>query len=152
MVEIRAATADDAELIARQRRQMFEDSGQLEAGTQPALTPNFIEWVRPRLDSGEYLGWVVTEDVRVVGGAGLWLMPFPPHWLDAEPVRAYLLNFYVAPEMRGQGIAGRLLEMTVAAARQRGVKVVTLHASKFGKPIYERYGFAATNEMMLRLE
>jgi hypothetical protein len=28
--------------------------------------------------------------------------------------------------------------------------VVTLHASKFGKPIYEKNGFKQTNEMMLK--
>jgi hypothetical protein len=30
--------------------------------------------------------------------------------------------------------------------------VVSLHASEFGRPLYERNGFEATNEMMLSLE
>ncbi len=142
---------EDAALIAGQRRQMFVDAGVLGEEDSPALTPNFVEWVRPRLLSGEYLGWIAEEEGAVVGGAGVWLMAFPPHWRDVEPVRAYLLNFYVAPGQRGQGIAGRLLDATVNEARRRGVKVVTLHASKFGKPIYERYGFRPTDEMMLSL-
>jgi hypothetical protein len=29
--------------------------------------------------------------------------------------------------------------------------VVTLHASKFGRPVYERFGFNQHNEMVLRL-
>lgn len=152
MVTIRPATKDDATLIADQRRQMFEDAGQLAGGALPELTPNFMAWLVPRLACGEYLGWIVESDGLAMGGAGLWLIPFPPHWMDPEPVRAYLLNFYVAPEMRGQRIAGKLLDLTVAEARRRGVKVVSLHASKFGKPIYERYGFSGTNEMILRLE
>jgi hypothetical protein len=28
-------------------------------------------------------------------------MEFPPHWMDPEPLRAYLLNFYTIPEARG---------------------------------------------------
>jgi len=30
--------------------------------------------------------------------------------------------------------------------------VVSLHASKFGKPLYERNGFAMSNEMLLRFD
>ena len=149
MVAIRLATVDDTPLIADQRRQMFEDSGQLPPGKLPELTPNFIAWLAPRLAAAEYLGWIAEHEGRPIGGAGLWLVPFPPHWMDPEPMRAYLLNFYVAPEMRGQRIAGQLLDLTIAEARRRNVNVVTLQASKFGKPIYERYGFTGTNEMIL---
>jgi GNAT superfamily N-acetyltransferase len=85
----------------------------------------------------------------VVAGAGMWLMDFPPHWMDAEPRRAYLLNFYVESAFRGQGLAYELLKTAVEDARRRGIKVVSLHASKFGKPLYERNGFEPTNEMML---
>jgi GNAT superfamily N-acetyltransferase len=77
-------------------------------------------------------------------------MDFPPHWMDAEPVRAYLLNFYVDPAFRGHGLAYALLKTAVGAARLQGIKVVSLHASRFGRPLYKRNGFEPTNEMILR--
>jgi GNAT superfamily N-acetyltransferase len=77
-------------------------------------------------------------------------MDFPPHWMDAEPVRAYLLNFYVTPAARGRGLAGQMLRMALDEARRRGIGVVSLHASRLGRPIYERNGFEGTNEMILR--
>ena len=52
--------------------------------------------------------------------------------------------------MRGRGFARQLLALAIDEARARGIKVVTLHASKFGKPIYEKFGFALNNEMILR--
>jgi GNAT superfamily N-acetyltransferase len=67
-------------------------------------------------------------------------------------VRAYLLNFYVDPAFRGHGLAHALLKTAVGEARRRGIKVVSLHASRFGRPLYERNGFEATNEMILRVE
>ena len=151
MHTIRMATADDAGLIADQRQQMFIDAGQTQVADIPELRANFIAWVRPRLEDGTYLGWLVEEDGVVIAGAGMWLMDFPPHWMDPEPVRAYLLNFYVEPAFRGRGLAVALLRLTVAEAGRRGIRVVSLHASKFGKPIYERNGFSASNEMMLRI-
>ena len=146
------ATVADGELIARQRRSIFVDAGQAEDETMQAMMENFLTWVRPRLSDGSYVGWIVEEDGRAVAGAGMWLIDFPPHWMDAEPVRAYLLNFYVDPAFRGRGLAYDLLTTAVEDARRRGIKVVSLHASKFGKPLYERNGFEPTNEMILRLD
>ncbi len=131
---------------------MFVDAGQAEDETMQAMMDNFLVWVLPRLSDGSYVGWIVEEDGRAVAGAGMWLIDFPPHWMDAEPVRAYLLNFYVDPEFRGRGLAYELLTTAVEDARRRGIKVVSLHASKFGKPLYERNGFEPTNEMILRLD
>ena len=146
----RLATAGDAALIAQQRKQMFEDAGQAEAPAMKEMAANFIEWVHPRLADGRYLGWITEENGEPIAGAGIWLMDFPPHWMDAQPVRAYLLNFYVKPEHRGRGLAKQLLNATLAETRKRGIQVVSLHASKFGKPIYAKNGFEDTNEMILR--
>ena len=131
---------------------MFVDAGQAEDETMQAMMDNFLVWVRPRLSEGSYVGWIVEEDGRAVAGAGMWLIDFPPRWMDAEPVRAYLLNFYVGPAFRGRGLAYELLVTAVEDARRRGIKVVSLHASKFGKPLYQRNGFEPTNEMILRLD
>ena len=143
------ATKEDSALIAEHRRRMFVDSGQAESAAMDLMVTNFVKWVRPRLADGRYVGWLVQEDEAVVGGAGMWLMDFPPHFLDPEPLRAYLLNFYVAPAARGRGLAETLLKTAVDEARKRGIRVVSLHASRMGRPIYERNGFEGTNEMML---
>ena len=143
------ATKEDSALIAEHRRRMFVDSGQAESAAMDLMVTNFVEWVRPRLADGRYVGWLVQEDEAVVGGAGMWLMDFPPHFLDPVPLRAYLLNFYVAPAARGRGLAETLLKTAVDEARKRGIRVVSLHASRMGRPIYERNGFEGTNEMML---
>ncbi|WP_263375265.1 GNAT family N-acetyltransferase [Granulicella aggregans] len=149
MFEIRLATPGDAQLIGQQRRQMFLDAGQPDDEVMAAMEQAFVPWVRTKIAEDRYIGWLASEDGVVVGGAGLWLMEFPPHFLDPAPVRAYLLNFYTAAEFRGRGLAKTLLARCVEEARVRGCEVVTLHASKFGKPIYEKYGFKQTNEMML---
>jgi ribosomal protein S18 acetylase RimI-like enzyme len=150
MVRTRRATAADAEAIAEQRLRMFSDAGLADDSKMGPMVARFIDWVRTKLEDGSYAGWLTEEDGRPVAGAGLWVMEFPPHWMDEQPRRAYLLNFYVAPEMRGRGLARELLRLAVAEAKARGIKVVSLHASKFGKPLYERNGFEMSNEMLLR--
>ena len=147
--ETRLAIAADAELLGHQRHRMFVDSGQADDAQMQAVVAKFVPWVRRKLEDGSYVGWLVVKDGLPVAGGGMLLMDFPPHWRDAEPLRAYLLNFYVDPEFRGRGLAYGLLKTAVGEARRRGIKVVSLHASKFGKPLYARNGFEPSNEMIL---
>jgi GNAT superfamily N-acetyltransferase len=131
---------------------MFVDSGQTDDDRMARVIEDFEPWVRSRLTAGSYVGWLTSpeaEPEKIVAGAGLLLMDFPPHFLDASPVRGYLLNFYVEPEWRGRGLAYRLLRTAVEETRRRGIGVVSLHASVFGKPLYERNGFKLSNEMLL---
>ncbi|QNI37966.1 GNAT family N-acetyltransferase [Edaphobacter albus] len=151
MFETRVATVEDAELIAEHRRKMFAEMGDSSAEQLQAMKESFVPWVRERLVDGRYLGWIVSNGEKVVAGAGVWFMDFLPHWRDLNPQRAYLTNFYVSAEMRGQGLAHGLVRRAVEAAQTRGIKVVILHASLAGRPIYERNGFKASNEMMLDL-
>jgi ribosomal protein S18 acetylase RimI-like enzyme len=147
----RFASVADAELIAAQRRKMFSDSGQADDANMQTMAAKFVTWVKPRLADGSYVGWLVQDREQVIAGAGMWLVDFPPHFMDAEPIRAYLLNFYVDVAFRGHGLAYTLLKTSIVEAQSRGIKVISLHASKFGKPLYERNGFEPTNEMMLRI-
>ena len=149
MFETRLATAADAELIARQRCRMFVDMGEADDVRMQVMIEKFVPWVRERLASGTYIGWLTMENGLEIAGAGMWLTDNPPNLMDTEPLRAHLLNFYVEPAYRGRGIAYGLLRIAVSEARLRGIKVISLHASRFGRPLYERNGFEATNEMIL---
>lgn len=155
MPTIRRATAADVALITQQRHQMFADNN---FGTEQRLTEmdaRFADWLRSHLADDTYIGLLMEDDGpdsnKVLAGAGIYLLDWPPHYLHVEPVRAYLLNFYTAPEARGRGLANQLLAAAVDECRNRGVRTVVLHASPFGRPIYERFGFIASNEMRLQL-
>ncbi len=148
-IQVRMATEADAALIAQQRRAMFTDSVTPMPTTLRAMQARFEPWVRERLANGSYRGWIAESNGVPVGGAGLWVMEFPPHFLNVEAARGYLLNFYVAPESRGAGLARRLLALCVEEGQRLGLRVLTLHASKFGRPLYEQYGFRGNNEMIL---
>ncbi len=54
-------------------------------------------------------------------------------------------------EYRGQGLATKLTELTIGFLRERNVASIRLHASPFGRRIYERLGFVDTDEMQLDL-
>jgi GNAT superfamily N-acetyltransferase len=152
MTHIRPATIADAETICYQRLRMFVDSGLGSESVMPPIINRFRGWLTPRLANGTYLGWLVEEEKRTIAGIGMWLMDYPPNFRDPAGTRAYVMNMYVAPEMRRQGLARQLVDAAVQEARSREIKVVTLHATKLGRDLYEQYGFKPTTEMMLQQE
>lgn len=152
MESIRPATTEDAVLITQHRAKMFGDNKFATTEQMDAMSLAFEPWVRKRLRDGRYVGLVAEENGEAIASAGVFFADFPPHWMDAEPTRPYLLNFYTAPAARGRGIAKQLLALLIDACRERGAKAITLHASKFGKPLYEKFGFEGTNEMMLKVK
>jgi GNAT superfamily N-acetyltransferase len=151
MPTLRHATVEDTKLITQHRHAMFTANEFATEEQLNAMNANFEPWVRERLADGRYVGLLLEDDGKVMASGGIFFMDFPPHYLHTEPDRPYLLNFYTAEEARGKGYAKRILEACINLARERGYKVITLHASPFGKPIYEKANFAQTNEMMLRL-
>lgn len=64
------ATAADAELIGEQRRRMFVDMGEADDARMRTMIEAFVLWVRERLESGVYVGWLTLEDGRAVAGGG----------------------------------------------------------------------------------
>lgn len=152
MEAIRPATPDDAVLITQHRAKMFGDNKFASSEQMDAMSLAHEPWVRKRLRDGRYVGVIAEENGEAIASAGVFFADFPPHWMDAEPMRPYLLNFYTAPAARGRGIAKQMLQLLIDECRSRGAKAITLHASKFGKPIYEKFGFEGTNEMMLKVK
>jgi len=153
MPTLRLATSDDASLIAVHRHIMFADNNFASEARFAEMDAVFKPWVRTHLTDSSYVGLLLEEEdtKEIVAGAGIFFMEFPPHWMHLEARRAYLLNFYTVPEARGKGYAKVLLKACIDLCRERSVEVVTLHASPFGRPIYEKFGFEASSEMMLRL-
>ena len=150
---IRKATVDDIPIILHHRKAMFTDMGLDDLALIDAMEPPFVAWVSERIANDTYHGWLaVAPDGQVIGGAGLWVYEWIPSPLGPQVTRGYILNVYTEPGFRKQGIARRLVEEILAYCRARGLKIVLLHASEQGRPIYEALGFAQTNEMRIRLE
>jgi GNAT superfamily N-acetyltransferase len=149
---IRRATLDDLDAIVAQRRGMSEE---LRVGDMPALDSSLVrfeQWLRPRMKSGEYLGWLaVSPEGQVVAGVGLWLVEWFPSLRSKYSLRGYILNVYTDLEHRKQGLARRLTQTALDWCRSNGVDIIALHASPYGRPLYESLGFLPTSEMRIIL-
>lgn len=93
-----------------------------------------------RLPAGG-LSFVATDGCRIVGTVRLWNV-------SAGPGRAALLlgPLAVDPELRSQGIGGKLMRHAIAAARMRGHRAILLVGDS---EYYARFGFSAEKTALL---
>jgi GNAT superfamily N-acetyltransferase len=127
---------------------MFAEMGKTSNESLETMSLHFAPWVRRMLAEGKYLGWIVEDEGRPVASTSLFLLEWPPHPLDpTNDHRGYLLNMYVDPAHRRQGVAKNLVQVCLDETRRRGIRIAALHASDAGRPLYEAFRFAPTNEM-----
>lgn len=149
MLTTHRATEDDADLITIHRRAMFADMRDASEAVLEEMGRHFEPWVRRMITEGKYVGWITSDGDRAIASTGFMVLDWAPHFLDPmSQRRGYILNVFVEPEYRGRGIAQMLTKECMAEARLRGIRVVALHASPKGQPVYEKLGFKASNEML----
>ncbi|WP_422039597.1 GNAT family N-acetyltransferase [Roseibium sp.] len=145
--DLRPLTPHDLDLICRQRNDMFR-SMEMSEDLITRMDPAFRAWLRDRLSDGTYFGFVADLDNRPVGGIGLMEIEFPPHPAHPETTRrGRILNLFVEPEARGQGIARQLVQAAESEFRKRGLTYAVLHATDMSRPLYEQDGWRGTAEM-----
>lgn len=150
-IRIRKAGIDDLQRLLRHRRAMFEAMGESSAYLDRTERASF-EYFREALTAGTYQAWVCeTPEGEVIGGGGIAITEWPGFPGEGRGQRATILNMYTEPKSRRRGIARGLMETMIAWCRAEGFGSVSLHASRFGRPLYEALGFEPTNEMRLKL-
>lgn len=154
-LQIRQATITDAPLLAEHRVSMFRDMGSAQPQIEGALRDAAAKEIREAMERDEYVAWLAYpagNSQRIVAGAGVQLRRLLPRpETDGSRVlvgrEGIVLNMYVDREYRRQGVAKRLMETIIAWAPRASIVRLVLHASVEGRPLYERMGFAPTNEM-----
>ena len=148
---IREATSDDIPEILRQRRGMYLDMGYEDSPALAAMLSTCEPYLFQALANGSFRGWLALSGKHLVGGGAVIISAWPSHPYDLECRRATILNVYVYPEFRRQGIARRLMRLMIDWCRQQKFAAVYLHASKDGRHLYQSLGFEPTNEMKLKI-
>lgn len=146
----RAAIGDIPHLVAY-RRAMFESMGFTDARLLTAMSAAMTEYLAWALPSGEYHGWVAVAGEETIASGGMVIHRLPPSPRNMDGREAYIMNIYTVPAWRQHGVARAIMAVILDYVRLLGIPVATLHASNAGRPMYEKVGFQATNEMRLLL-
>jgi ribosomal protein S18 acetylase RimI-like enzyme len=151
--QIRETGPEDLEEILAHRRRMFFDMGYNEESALESMIRHSRPCIRKYLADGSYRGWfAVSPSGQVAAGAGMIITSLVSGPLRPEQTsRPYLLNVYTYPQFRKMGLARRLTEEAIEYCRKENFGILWLHASEYGRSLYESLGFVPTNEMKLML-
>jgi GNAT superfamily N-acetyltransferase len=150
---VRQATLADIDVLSNQRVSMFcslHSINETDAAALEAATRSYFSCAIPLQ---EYRGWLLESGGKVAAGGGIIvrrLLPRPKH--RGGGCDAYILNVYTEPQFRRRGFARQVMKAMLSWCREQGIKRISLHASDFGRPLYQNLGFVPTNEMRLEEE
>lgn len=150
---IRRATLADLPHLVKHRRAMFGAMGHQDQIALANVAAAALDYFKEALAKDTYVGWLAEEEAtgRVLAGGGIVIAHWPGHPSETHARRAWILNMYTEPDVRGQGIARQILAEILQWSRQQGFSAISLHASDAGRSLYESLGFQPTNEMRLKL-
>lgn len=147
MVEYRVATGEDMELLMSSRLEMLRVVNGLPEDGE--FDNQLVQESRVYFARGDQITVLALERGQVIGCATLCYIRLMPTFSHPTGKRAHLMNVYTRESHRRQGIAARMVEMLVQEARGRGVTEISLDATESGRPLYEKMGFAASEECMV---
>lgn len=146
---IRAATADDAPLLAQMRYE-FRAAERGASEAREGFVARCAAWMRERLQRESWRCFVAVARGEIVGHVWLNLIDKVPNPGGDEPERhVYVTNLYVRPAARS-GTGGALMEAALAWCREQKVDTVFLWPSERSRTLYARYGFGTTDAIMAR--
>ncbi len=134
----RRAEAKDISILIELRKKQLIDEGLAPINNIDAELQSYFE---ASLADGSLISWIAEEEGAIVATSGICFYQLPPSYLNPSGKTAYVTNMYTQDEYRRKGIASDLLSLVVEEARRQNYKVVRLHASEQGRPVYKRYGF-----------
>jgi GNAT superfamily N-acetyltransferase len=143
-ITMRRATADDADEMARLRRDMQAElltTGDRTLALDAASPRQNRDYFREKLPTGEFVAFLAETGGVIVGTGGIVVYRAPPTQGNPTGIEGYVMNMYTVPSYRGRGIATRLLDHLVEHVRDLGGRRAWLRASDSGRPVYHRYGF-----------
>ena len=152
-LSFRASNPQDDLVIAKHFYRMWRDLGMADAMIQPnwqAVCQDFVEHAREHL---QYQAFVAEVEGAIVGSAGGQQFDGLYPWIVSPIHRqyGYIWGVYVEPVYRHQGIATRLIRLTVEHLQGIGCTKIMLNAAPKARPLYRRLGFGDSNLMELNL-
>ncbi|MFX1468136.1 MAG: GNAT family N-acetyltransferase [Promethearchaeota archaeon] len=155
MYTIRKANINDIDKLIDFRIEFLKEVQNPPPNMEMEIFQKFLrDFFLEKMKFNEFIAWLAEFDNKIIATSGLSFLQKPPHFINISGNFAYIMNMYTIPEWRRKGIGVALLEKLLEEIKKKGIQDVVLHATPYGKPLYEKYGFRENDgdkEMILKL-
>lgn len=150
-LDYKKATLYDLDLLTTTRIEVLKAANQLAASTNLSIVKEQThDYYQKAFALKSHVAYIVFDDKEFIGTGGVSFFRVMPTYHNPSGFKAYIMNMYTIPDYRRKGIAYKTLDLLVKEAKMRGIFTISLEATDFGRPLYEKYGFIKMkNEMEL---
>lgn len=141
----RKANIDDIRCLVELRKKQLIDEG---CYSDTNIDDELERYFSVGIANHTLVVWLALEEDYIIGTAGVCYFQYPPSFTNPTGKIAYITNVYTRDEYRKQGVATKLLELVMEEVKNEGCRFARLHASKQGKGLYEKIGFADAQGFM----
>jgi GNAT superfamily N-acetyltransferase len=149
--EIRRATAADARALA-ELRYAFRSAIAAPQEARDDFVARCERWMADRLHrNAGWWAWLADGAEGPLGTVWLHRVEKLPNPVAEREAHGYITSFFVKPEARSAGIGTALLRAALAECESRGFDSVILWPTPRSRALYERHGFAAREDVFVRV-
>ena len=143
------ATLEDIDILTETRIIVLRAANQLAQELDMSeVREQSYKYYKKALGQDTHVAYLVFDGEDFVGAGGVSFFEVMPTYHNPTGKKAYIMNMYTKPKYRRQGIAFQTLDFLVEEARGRGIKAISLEATKMGRALYEKYGFISMMDEM----
>ena len=146
-MEYRQATKDDIELFMELRLEMLRAINSMYEDEE--FSQELIDNCRDYFLNGDSTTVFAFDGDKPAGCASICYISTMPTYSHPTGRRANLMNVYVKPDLRRQGVAQVMVKTLIREAKDRGVTEISLDATEEGRPLYSVLGFRDSEEGMV---
>jgi GNAT superfamily N-acetyltransferase len=147
---IRRANVDDAEQLARLRFE-FRTERVAAVENRSEFLDRCRSWMVQRLvPPSAWRCWTAALGPDLIGTLWMQLIEKLPNPGEEQELHGYVSSVYVVPPHRNAGIGGALIDACLAECERARVDSVFLWSTPGSRPLYQRKGFAARDDLMDR--
>ncbi len=152
-IEILKADLRDIPLLVVHHRKMFEDifryrKIEIIPSQFEEMNDAYSKKLENELNKNGCYAWISRLGGEVISSGAVSLVSTVPTPVDPASTAAYVHSIYTEPGHRKGGASQLVMGTIVEFCRTEGIRRVTLHASEFGRSLYEKMGFTLSDNSM----
>lgn len=140
-MQVRKASVIDIPALVEMRiLYLTEDCGPLEPELEKQIRHQLPDYFTSKLGK-ELFAFIAEDNGEAVGCCLLLVTEKPANTRFPHGLTGTVLNVYTKPEYRRQGIAGGLMGLLIAQAKELRLDLIELKATADGAKLYKSLGF-----------
>ena len=149
-LEYGIAVLDELPRIVEMKVAMFHEAGHADLLASNAKLI-ILEDYQKLYDEKTAQHYVARANGSIVSTVGVFIKSDLPYRYFLPAYYGFIGDVYTEPTYRGKGVATKLNREALKWLSSRGIKSIRLLASDAARPMYERLGFSASDEMVLTI-